>query len=116
MGDSYTLRFDPANSAQTPAQASPESPVNPAGRLTGRGAPNRYTAPYELGEGQAISIQPIAGTLMASFREPPGLSEGDYFAYLEGAVQWDLSTEKLYLKSRGTAGEEVTLVFAVKAE
>jgi heat shock protein HslJ len=92
MGDAYTLRFD-------------------GERLAGKGAPNRYTAPYQLGEGDALSIQPIAGTLMASFREPPGLGEREYYNYLEKVSRWDLEQDLLCLYTQNSADEEVVLAF-----
>jgi heat shock protein HslJ len=92
MGDAYTLRFD-------------------GERLAGKGAPNRYTAPYQLGEGDAISIQPIAGTLMASFQEPPGLGEREYYNYLEKVSRWGLAQEVLHLYTQNSAGEEAVLAF-----
>jgi heat shock protein HslJ len=95
MGDAYTLRFD-------------------GERLAGKGAPNRYTAPYQLGEGDAISIQPIAGTLMASFREPPGLGEREYFNYLEKVSRWDLAQDELRLYTLNPVGEEAVLMFKLR--
>jgi heat shock protein HslJ len=97
MGDYYTLRFDKE-------------------RLTGKGAPNRYTAPYQLGEGAAISIQAIAGTLMASFREPPGLQEREYYRCLEQVSRWDLEEDTLNLYTLNAAGESLVLVYQLFRE
>jgi heat shock protein HslJ len=94
MGDAYTLRFD-------------------EDRVSGRGAPNRYFAPYELGEGSSLSIQAMGSTLMASFREPSGLREGDYFTYLQGVDRWELVGEELRLHTRDSQGGALTLVFSV---
>jgi heat shock protein HslJ len=91
MGDFYTLRFD-------------------GDRLGGKGAPNRYSAPYTLGNGQTLSIGPAAATLMAAFREPE-LKEHDYFAYLGKVSRWNYEEGKLELYiSLGESGEGV-LVF-----
>jgi heat shock protein HslJ len=95
MGDAYTLRFD-------------------GERLAGKGAPNRYSAPYQVGEGDAILIQPIAGTMMASFREPPGLGEREYYQYLEKVTHWDLAQGLLCLYTLDSAGEEAVLAFKLR--
>jgi heat shock protein HslJ len=92
MENAYTLRFEEE-------------------RLGGMGAPNRYFAPYEQGEGQALSIRAIAGTLMASFREPENLKEKEYFKYLENVEKWDLVQGKLQLYTKNEQGEEITLIF-----
>jgi heat shock protein HslJ len=92
MGNAYTLRFDEE-------------------RLAGMGAPNRYFAPYEPGEEQALSIKLIASTEMASFRDPESLKEREYFAYLQNVNKWDLVQGKLQLHSVNVQGEETVLVF-----
>jgi heat shock protein HslJ len=92
MGDYYTLRFDEE-------------------RLSGIGAPNRYFAPYQLGEGKTISIQGIAGTLMASFKEPPGLGESDYYHNLGQVSRWELIDDTLNLYTVNSAGESLILVY-----
>ncbi|MDR0377430.1 MAG: META domain-containing protein [Spirochaetaceae bacterium] len=97
MGDYYTLRFDTE-------------------RLTGNGAPNRYTAPYERGEEASISIHPIAGTLMANFREPPGLQEREYYTYLEHVFRWGLEDGALHLYALDSAGESLVLVYRLRQE
>jgi heat shock protein HslJ len=97
MGDCYTLRFDRE-------------------RLSGKGAPNRYAAPYQLGEDAAISIPPIAGTLMASLREPPGLGEQEYYSYLEGVSRWGLEESALKLYTFNSAGEPLVLVYKLSRE
>jgi heat shock protein HslJ len=92
MENAYTLRFD-------------------KDRLSGTGAPNRYSAPYEAGAGKTLSVKAIAGTLMASFREPESLKEREYFNYLERVARWDLIQNKLLLYTRNEQGEETVLVF-----
>jgi heat shock protein HslJ len=92
MENAYTLRFE-------------------EDRLAGMGAPNRYFAPYEQGEGQALSVKAIAGTLMASFREPDSLKEREYFTFLENVERWDLVQGKLHLHTKNEQGEETTLIF-----
>ena len=90
----FTLRFD-------------------AERVNGAGCPNRYFAPYTLAEKQAISIQPIASTLMLALSEPEQLKERDFFAYLEKADQWNLVNGNLELRSKNNEGAEVLLVFSL---
>jgi heat shock protein HslJ len=81
-------------------------------RLSGIGAPNRYTAPYSLGENRAISVQAVAGTMMAAIREPEKVKERDFFAYLQNASKWDLVKGKLELYTQDANGEEAVLIFA----
>ena len=82
-----------------------------AGRVSGMGAPNRYFAPYTLGEKQAITIQNIAGTLMAPLFEPEKLKEHEFFAYLQNAYKWDLVKGQLELYTKGENNIETVLVF-----
>jgi heat shock protein HslJ len=92
MENAYTLRFDKE-------------------RLSGMGAPNRYSAPYTQGAGQTLSIRAIAATLMASTREPENLKEPEYFDYLENVEKWDLVQGELRLISRNRGGGETALIF-----
>jgi heat shock protein HslJ len=92
--DIYTLRFD-------------------AERVNGAGCPNRYFAPYELTEKQAIDIKPIAATLMLALFEPEQLKEREFFAYLENADNWDILRGNLVLRSKNNEGAEVFLVFSL---
>jgi hypothetical protein len=92
MGDYYILRFD-------------------KDALFGMAAPNRYRAPYHLGEGASISIETIAGTLMASFKEPPGLQEKEYYTYLMRVFRWDVEDDRLNLYTLNFSGESVILVY-----
>lgn len=92
MENAYTLRFDKE-------------------RLSGMGAPNRYSAPYTQGAGQTLSVRAIAATLMASTGEPENLKEREYFDYLENAEKWDLVRGQLRLISRNHRGEEIVLIF-----
>jgi heat shock protein HslJ len=92
FGGAYTLRFD-------------------GERLSGMAAPNRYTGPYALGEGQTLEIKRIASTLMASLTEPSALKEAEYFAYLEKAGRWALVEGRLELHTESPGGESAVLVF-----
>ena len=90
--DIYSLRFD-------------------AERAAGKGAPNRYTAPYTKGDGNVLSIGLGATTLMAAIFENKDLREHDYFGYLNKTKTWDLRNGKLELYSQNEAGNEVILVY-----
>jgi len=92
--DIYTLKFD-------------------AERVSGAGCPNRYFAPYDLAEKQAIDIKQVAGTLMLALFEPEQLKEREFFAYLENADQWNLVKGNLELRSKNDKGAEVVLVFGL---
>ncbi|GHV87668.1 hypothetical protein AGMMS50267_00280 [Spirochaetia bacterium] len=95
FGDAYTLMVDTE-------------------RISGKGAPNRYFSPYTLGPDQKISINPIAGTLMASLVEPEGLKEREYYSLLEQVNQWQLTGGKLKLYSKTPNGEPVILIYTAK--
>ena len=88
----FTLRFD-------------------AERVSGTAAPNRYFAPYTLGDNQALSIEQPAGTLMAALFEPEKLKEQEFYNYLLNVYRWNLANGNLELYSRGTDGAEAVLVF-----
>ncbi|MDR3275654.1 MAG: META domain-containing protein [Treponema sp.] len=91
MGDCFSLEFD-------------------AERLSGKGAPNRFTAPYTA-SGNTLSISAPVSTLMAPLVEPAGLKERDYFSYLTGDAQWELSEDWLWLYTRDDSGGLVILGF-----
>jgi heat shock protein HslJ len=95
LGDVYTIKFD-------------------AGMASGRGAPNRYRGPYTLGNGRALTIGSLAGTLMAAVNEPESLKESEYYAYLDSVSSWDLKNGRLELYSKDQSGAEAVLVFDAK--
>jgi len=81
-------------------------------RLSGIGAPNRFTAPYKVDKNQVISVQLIAGTMMAAIREPERLKEQDYFSYLQNTSKWNLTKDgQMELYSKNADGKEVVLVY-----
>jgi heat shock protein HslJ len=93
FGDIFTIRF--------------------ADRVSGVGAPNRYSAPYEAGKDLSLSIKNVAATLMAPIREPEKLKERDFFNYLEKVYGWNINQEKrLELSTKGEDGTEAVMVFA----
>lgn len=91
--DLFTLRFD-------------------AEFIGGRGAPNRYNAPYTAGEDRAITIELVRANQMAMIEEPLTLREYDYFRYLQGAYSWDITDEKLEINSSYN-NNEIRLVFSL---
>jgi heat shock protein HslJ len=92
MGDAFTLFIDEE-------------------RISGKGAPNRYFAPYVPGKDQKLSIGPIAGTLMMSIAEPEDIQEREYYDYLEQINHWELTKGKLELFTETLDGDPVILVF-----
>jgi len=94
FGNIFTLNFD-------------------AERLSGVGAPNRYTAPYKVDKNQVISVQLIAGTLMAAIREPEKLKEHDYFNYVQNAYKWNFSNGRLELYTKNADGKEAVLIYTL---
>ena len=95
FGDIFVLRFD-------------------GERVSGVGAPNRFTAPYTQDGKQDLSIKPAASTLMAPIREPEKLKEHDYFTYLQNTATWELAGGKLRLHTKGADGTDAILVFIEK--
>jgi heat shock protein HslJ len=83
-------------------------------RIGGMAAPNRYFAPYELGQGQDLAIKNIAGTLMAPIREPEKLKEHEYFAYLQNTYRWNIGKGNLELFTKGGDGREAVLVYTAE--
>jgi heat shock protein HslJ len=81
-------------------------------RVSGVGAPNRFFGNYTLLDNQALRINPLASTLMATFREPEELREYEYFKYLQNASKWNLNRGKLEIYSKKDDGSEAILVFA----
>jgi heat shock protein HslJ len=81
--------------------------------VSGVGAPNRYSAPYTLGDNQTINIMLMRSTMMATFLEPENLSENDFFTYMQNAYSWKLANNNLELLSKTRDGADVRLVFSL---
>jgi heat shock protein HslJ len=81
--------------------------------LSGMGAPNRYSAPYAMGDNQSISVMPMRSTMMAALFEPEKLNEHDFFTYLQNACEWKQVNNNLELLSKTQNGGEVRLVFSL---
>ncbi|MDR0540454.1 MAG: META domain-containing protein [Spirochaetaceae bacterium] len=94
FGDIFTLNFD-------------------AERISGTGAPNKYSAPYTVEKDLSLKVSPIAGTLMAPLRQPEKLKEHDFFTYLQDAEKWNLVGGNLQLASKAEDGSDVTLIFSL---
>jgi len=84
-----------------------------AQNISGVGVPNRYSAPYTLGDNQNISIKLILSTMMASFFQPENITEHDFFTYMQNAYSWRFANNNLELLSKTAAGGEVRLVFSL---
>ena len=84
------------------------------GRISGKAAPNRYTAPCEFGADNTIAIGPAASTMMLAFKEPEALKEQEFFNYLSQVNRWALTPEgrlELYTAADAT-GARTALVFS----
>jgi len=93
-GNFFTLNFDAQN-------------------ISGVGVPNRYSAPYTMGDNQTVSIKLIRSTMMASFFQPENITEHDFFTYMQNAYSWRFANNNLELLSKTAAGAEVRLVFSL---
>jgi len=82
------------------------------GTVSGTGAPNRYSAPYNLGSGSEISIMPLISTLMAPIFEISNLSEHEYYTFLQNSYMWELVNNTLELYSRTDDNRDIKLVFS----
>jgi heat shock protein HslJ len=81
--------------------------------ISGAGAPNRYSAPYKLGEGKDISISIVRATLMATLFETGKLREHDFFGYIQNTYSWNLVNNNLVFSSKAENGNEVVMVFSL---
>jgi heat shock protein HslJ len=84
------------------------------GRISGKAFPNRYLAPYELGDGQEISFGAVAGTLMANINNSGELQEETYYRFLDDVYRWNLSGGRLELHTKGPGGTDVRLIYREK--
>jgi heat shock protein HslJ len=81
--------------------------------VSGTGAPNRYSAPYTLGDNQSINIMTMRSTMMASFFQPENRTEHDFFTYMQNSYEWKLVNNNLELQSKTADGNAVLLVFSL---
>ena len=82
-------------------------------RIGGKGAPNRYFTAYQAGANNALTIQPIASTMMASIiTEPQRIREQDYFQYLGKVKNWKINQNKLELTSTDKNNKALVMVYS----
>jgi heat shock protein HslJ len=83
--------------------------------ISGVGAPNRYNAPYTLGDKktQGISVNPMRSTLIASISQPEKLREADFFIYMQNVYEWNLVDKNLELRSKTEELGEIILTFSL---
>ncbi|MCL1969828.1 MAG: META domain-containing protein [Bacteroidetes bacterium] len=79
--------------------------------VSGTGAPNKYSAPYTLGEMNSLKIGLIRSTLMASLIQQDKLQEHDFYTYMQNVVKWSMDNGKLVLHSKVENGNTVRLIF-----
>jgi hypothetical protein len=83
-------------------------------QANGKAAPETYTASYEQGTGQSLSLKQLASVHVERDLVPERLREADYFALLEGISRWDYNAGRLELYSTDTDGREAVLTFALE--
>ncbi|MDR0447777.1 MAG: META domain-containing protein [Treponema sp.] len=82
-------------------------------RISGRAAPNRYFTVYQAGDNNALTITPIASTMMASiFLTPQRVREEEYFQYLGAAKSWKINRGKLELYCTDSDNKDLIMVFS----
>ena len=82
------------------------------GQVAGNSGVNTYSGPYTLGPGDALSIGPLAGTLMAG-PDPAMRAESAYLTLLGQAKSFKLTDGKLTLYDGG--GNE-SLIFEAASQ
>ena len=83
--------------------------------VSGVGAPNRYNAPFEQGDGYKIFFGWPASTLMASFIEPEDITEHEFFGFISRINRWNVTADgKLEIFTADDEGSEVVLVFSAE--
>ena len=80
-------------------------------RVSGMGAPNRFSGQYTKGDNNSLNIGNMVSTRMAAFIEPEDLKEHEYFGYLSGVNRWSTQTGRLELHCVNSNGLEAVLVF-----
>jgi len=79
--------------------------------VSGTGAPNKYSAPYTLGDGNAIKIGVMKSTLMAPIVQPEKLQEQAFYNYMQNVESWSVEDGKLILQSKADNGNVIKLIF-----
>ena len=73
MGDVFTIRFSDDN------------------RVSGKAAPNRYSAPCQWGGGKSLSTGLAAVTRMMALKEPEALKEQEFLDYIAAIDGWSIN-------------------------
>jgi heat shock protein HslJ len=94
VGSVYTMNFD-------------------AEMVSGTGAPNKYSAPYTLGEENSLKVEVIRSTMMAPIIQPEKLPEHDFYTYMTNVEQWSIDDGKLVLHTKAENGNTVRLIFVL---
>jgi len=80
--------------------------------ISGTAAPNRYSAPFTLGENLSITLtSPMNTTQLAPLFQPEKLPEQDYYVYMQGIYQWKPVDGNLEFLSKTEDGREVRIIF-----
>ena len=82
-----------------------------AEKISGTGAPNKYSAPYTLGDGNALTIMEMKSTLMAPIIQPEKLQEQAFYTYMRNVESWSIDNGKLVLQSKAENGNVIKLIF-----
>lgn len=93
IGDIFTLKFG-------------------ADTLSGKGAPNQYSAPYTRNE-QTLEIKTVRSSLMAPIIQPEKIQESAYFMILQNTYEWNTENGKFVLLSKMEDGSPVKLIFSL---
>jgi hypothetical protein len=80
--------------------------------VSGRAAPDTYTASYEQGAGQSLSLKQVNTTHSDRVIAPERLRETEYFTFLEKINRWEFNQNKLELYSVSPDGKEAVLIFS----
>ncbi|MCL1929198.1 MAG: META domain-containing protein [Treponema sp.] len=82
-------------------------------RISGKAAPNRYMTSYQAEANNALTIQPIASTMMALIvSDPQRIQEPEYFQYLGKVKSWKVNQNKLELTTADAANKVLIMVFS----
>jgi heat shock protein HslJ len=82
--------------------------------ITGTAAPNNYFAPYSLLDENNIGLRTIVSTqkaLMNDILIINGLTEADYYRFVQRVYRWSRERGVLYLHSKTEAGDEIVLSY-----
>ncbi|MCL2484649.1 MAG: META domain-containing protein [Endomicrobia bacterium] len=64
---------------------------------SGKAAPNRYTAPFVLGEDDMLSFQTAASTMMMGIHTPDGLTETEFYKLLAQSERWSIEKDHFFI-------------------